>query len=172
MKFKSFVVSLMSIILGLAITSCANGTVKERIPFGEKAAFLVLDDEQLVQPAPKTAIDRYGALVNPFPVLNVPMYRYIKGSSYDIFIGIALPNDGENPVDSIAQYSGSRLVARSENDEHVSLSMRRGDTSYVVTFPTTLSNPRAVVAYVTTDSVSAAAWFSDVTALKRIGTPE
>ncbi|HCN04105.1 MAG TPA: hypothetical protein DIS79_00675 [Bacteroidetes bacterium] len=172
MKHRAFVVSATSLLLAFAIISCGNGDVKERIPIGEKAAFLVLEDEQLVQPAPKAAVDRYGALVNPFPVLNVPMYRYVKGPSYDIFIGIALPNDGENPVDSIAQYSGSRLVARSENGEHVSLSMRRGDTSYVVTFPAALSNPRMVVAYVTTDSTAATAWFTDVAAMKRIGTPE
>lgn len=163
---------LTSFLLVFTLIACGNGEVKERIPIGEKAEFHVFDDELLVHPAPKAAVDRYGALINPFPVLSVPLYRYVQGTSYDVFVGIALPNDGENPVDSVAQYGTSRLIARIDTKEHVSLSMRRGDTCYVVTFPTALSNPRIVVAYVTTDSTAAAKWFADETAMKRIGTPE
>ncbi len=163
----NFLIVVSAFVAALAGCSAPSNS-GERIPLMQGKVFACNAQERVVHPAPKTAIDSYGAALNEYEGVQLPLYRMIESPSGTVYVSVVMAEPNVDPVQTVvAAHRDSVLDVAADSAGRYILLQRHGRW-FSVAFPNVLRDPRIAMAYASADSTSVREWHTTREAIRRI----
>jgi hypothetical protein len=131
--------------------------------------FVCQAEERLTHPASKVAVDGYGAALNDYDGLQLPLYRMVETPSGTVFLSVVMAEPGVNVAALIVSQDREAIIDYDVDATGVFLLLKKQLRWYSLAMPAVLKDPPIAVSYTSTDSASVHTWHAKREALQRIG---